>query len=173
MRLRGSIVIILLLWIGTSSAYAQDTKEVTLKPIYKNGWKYFYGGQKMNSAYALQIPLQSLDDKEINARFKKFKKFQAYRILVYIPALVYLFTNAHFGSGRRGYTTRGVNTETFLILVAGGVAGDITFKEFAHQQMGKAIDIYNVKISNKSTLGLSFNRLLNQNYPGLTYQFKF
>ncbi len=159
--------------VCTISAKAQFTKEMPLKPIYKNGWKYFYGGQKMNSVYALQIPLQSLDDKEINERFKKFKRFQVYRIFTYIPALAYLLTNARFGSGRRGYTTRGINTETFLLLTIGGVAGDLAFKELAHHQMGKAIDIYNVKISGKSTLGLSFNRLLNHNYPGLSYQFRF
>jgi hypothetical protein len=60
-----------------------------------------------------------------------------------------------------------------VLLAVGGVAGDLTFKELAHHQMGKAIDIYNVKISSKSTLGLSFNRLLDHNYPGLSYQFKF
>jgi len=171
MRIAGLIMMAFLLCEIT--AHAQFTKEIPLKPIYKNGWKYFYGGQKMNSAYALQIPLQSLDDKEINERFKKFKRLQVYRVFVYIPALVYLFTNAHFGSGRRGYNTRGVSGETFLVLAVVGVAGDLTFKELAHHQMGKAIDIYNVKISNKSTLGLSFNRLLDQNYPGLSYQFKF
>lgn len=159
--------------ICTMSAKAQFTKEMPLKPIYKNGWKYFYGGQKMNSVYALQIPLQSLDDKEINERFKKFKTFQVCRVFAYMPALVYLLTNAHFGSGRRGYTTRGINTETFLLLAIGGVAGDLTLKELAHHQMGKAIDIYNMKISNKSTLGLSFNRLLNHSYPGFSYRFKF
>jgi hypothetical protein len=172
MRLTGSIAIILLQGIGASGVYAQYTKEVPLKPIYKNGWKYFYGGQKMNSVYALQIPLQSLDDKEINERFKKFKRFQVYRIFVYIPSIVYLFT--YVGSSRRGYAPRGHNqAETYWILLAVGVAGDITFNELGHHQMAKAIDIYNVKISNKSTLGLSFNRLLNQNYPSLSYQFKF
>src|SRR6478736_2193816 len=170
MRLTISIAIILFAWIGVSSSCAQDTKEMSLKPIYKNGWKYFYGDQRMNSVYALQIPLQSLNDSEINLRYKKFKTFQVLRGIAYIPALIYLFTNANY-SGRR--PTRGVSSQTFLLFAAGGLAGDITFNALSHHQMGKAIDIYNVKISNKSTLGLSFNRLLNQNYPGLTYQFKF
>jgi len=168
MRITGSIVIALL--IGTLSAHAQFTKEITLKPIYKNGGKYFYGEQRMNSVYALQIPLQSLNDSEINARYKKFKTFQVLRGVAYIPSLIYLFTNANFG-GRR--PTRGISSETFLLLWAGGLAADITFNALSHHQMGKAIDIYNVKISNKSTLGLSFNRLLDQNYPGISYQFKF
>ena len=168
MRITGSIVTAL--FICTLSARAQFTKEIPLKPIYKNGGKYFYGEQRMNSVYALQIPLQSLNDNEINARYKKFKTYQALRVVAYIPGLVYLFTNANYG-GRR--PTRGISSETLLLLWVGGLAGDITFNALSHHQMGKAIDIYNVKISNKSTLGLSFNRLLNQNYPGLSYHFKF
>ncbi len=57
-------------------ATAQDTKTFQLKPIHKQGWKYFYGGKKMNSVYALQIPLEALDNTEINERFRKFKKLQ-------------------------------------------------------------------------------------------------
>jgi hypothetical protein len=81
MRIAGLIV--MALFLRTVAAHAQFTKEMPLKPIYKNGWKYFYGGQKMNSAYSLQIPLQSLDDKEINERFKKFKRFQVYRVSIH------------------------------------------------------------------------------------------
>jgi hypothetical protein len=170
MRLTGSIVLRLFLWIGASSSYAQDTKEVPLKPIYKHGWKYFYGDQRMNSVDALQIPLQSLNDREINMRYNKFKTYQTLRFLAYIPGIVYVLANANFG-GRR--PTRGISTDTFVILWVGGFAADITFNALGHREMGKAIDLYNVKISDKSSLGLSFNRLLNQNYPGLTYQFKF
>jgi hypothetical protein len=164
--------IVLALLVCAVNANAQFTREVPLKPIYKQGWKYFYGDQRMRSVYALQIPLESVNDKEINERFKRFKTLQTFRVFVYIPAIVYLLTNAHFG-GRRGYNTRGIDSETFLLLGLGGLAADITLKAAAHHQMARVIDIYNVKISNKSTLGLSFNRLLNQNYPGLTYQFKF
>jgi len=170
MRITGSIVIAFL--ACTITTHAQFTKEIPLKPIYKHGWKYFYGDQRMNSVYALQIPLESLNDKEINERFKRFKRLQVFRVFAYIPSIVYLLTNAHFG-GHRGYSTRGVDSETFLLFWLGGLAADISFNAASHHQMAKAIDIYNVKISNKSTLGLSFNRLLNQNYPGLSYQFKF
>src|SRR6478752_5769000 len=146
MRLTGSIAAVLLLWTGAS--HAQGTKEVALKPIYKNGWKYFYGDKRVNSVYALQIPLESIDDKEINLRYKKFKTFQVLRGVAYIPGLIYLLANGNFG-GRR--PTRGISSETFLLIMAGGVAADITFNALSHHQMGKAIDIYNVKISNKST----------------------
>jgi len=168
MRIR--VLVAAALLIGALCVRAQSTKEISLKPIYKNGWKYFYGDQRMNSVYALQIPLQSLNDNEINMRYKKFKTFQALRIVAYIPSIVYLLVNANFG-GRR--PTRGINQETFWLLWGGGIVTDLTFNAISHGQMGKAIDIYNVKISNKSSVGLSFNRLLNQNYPGLTYQFKF
>jgi hypothetical protein len=168
--MRITILTVVVLFICSKNALAQFTKEVPLKPIFKQGWKYFYGDQRMNSVYALQIPLESLNNKEINERFKRFKRFQILRGVGYIPGIVYLLVNANFG-GRR--PTRGINSQTFLLLWAGGLAADITFNAMAHHQMGKAIDIYNLKISNKSTLGLSFNRLLNQNHPGVSFQFKF
>jgi hypothetical protein len=152
---------------------AQFTKTITLRPIYKQGWKYFYDGKRMNSVYALQIPLQSLDNKEINDRFKRFKRLQVLGGLAYLPALIYLFSNNHLSGGRYGYRSRKADYRTYLELLAGGIVVNITMNELAHHQMAKAIDIYNIQISDKSTLGLSFNRLNLQNYPGITYHLKF
>ena len=48
-----------------ANATAQFTKSIPLKPIYKNGQKYFYGTKKVNSAYSLQIPLEGIDNPEV------------------------------------------------------------------------------------------------------------
>ncbi len=172
MRIIGGIV--LLLFVSSANADAQFTKEVPLKPIYKQGWKYFYGGKKMNAAYALQIPLEALDNKEVNERFKKFKTLRTFRKIAYIPSLIYLLTSVHLRFGhRRGYNVQNASTETFALLVAGGVAADVAFNAMAHQQMGKAIDIYNLQIANKSSLGLHINPLHKQNSIGLSFHLTF
>ncbi len=95
----------------------------------------------------------------------QFKKYQVYRALAYLLSRICL---PIYTSGTR--ITRGIRKLSYYWPWFGR---DITFNAGAHQQMAKAIDIYHVKISNKSTLGMSFNRLLNQNYPGIHYQFKF
>jgi hypothetical protein len=171
MRITGGIALLLLVCTGKASA--QFTKEVPLKLMYKQGWNYFYGGEKMNSAYALQIPFHALGDNEINDRFRKYKKLRQLRPIAYLPSLVYLLTSVHFRGGHRGYSARSANTETFILLFGGGIAGDLTLNLLSHHQMAKAIEIYNFRISGKSTLGLSFNRLPNKNFPSFTYEFKF
>ncbi len=172
MRLRGCILLVFLFCMALANA--QSTKTVPLKPIYKQGWKYFYDGKRMNSVYALQIPLQALENKEINERFRKFKQLQRLRIVAYVPSLIYLFTSVHFrGGGHRGYSARDASTETILLLTGIGIAGDITFNAMAHHQIGRAIDIYNVQIAEKSSLSMSVQPLPNQNSVGLTYHFRF
>lgn len=171
MRITGCVVILFLAYANQASA--QFTKMVPLKPIYKQGWKYFYDGKKLNTPFALQIPLQSLNNNEINERFRKFKKLQRFRFIAYLPSLVYLFSSIHYGGGHRGYSTKSVTTKTFVLLAAGGLAVDITVNSLSHNEMAKAIDIYNLQIAEKSTLGLSLNRLPNQSFLGLNYYFRF
>ena len=136
--------------IGTASA--QFTKSMTLKPIYKEGWKHFYDTKKVNSAYSLQIPLEAINDRAVNRYFTNFKTFQNLRGLAYIPSLVFLFTNS--GSSQQ-------DADTFLYLVLAGLAGDITFNILSQNQMRKAIDIYNVSIAQKGSLGLQLERTKN------------
>ena len=153
-------------------AKAQFTREVPLKPIYKQGWKYFYGNKRMNSAYALQIPLEALENREINERFRKFKRLQVIGLLAYLPSFVYLFTNGR-AIVRHGRGYRNSEDRTYLFLLAGGIGGRITFSALAHRQMNEAIDIYNIQIANKSSVGLSLAPLPRQNILGLSYHFTF
>jgi hypothetical protein len=172
MRITGWIVLLALICSG--NVLAQFTREVPLMPIYKQGWKYFYGGKKMNSAYALQIPLQALDNKQINDRFRKFKTLRVFSKVAYAPAILYLLTNVHLRFGhRRGYSAQNASTEAFALLAAGGIAGDIAFNGLAHYQMSKAIDIYDLQIANKSSLGVSVNPLHKQNSMGLALHLRF
>jgi len=171
--MRTSLILLVTVWL-TTGLYAQTSKSIQLKPIYKQGWKYYYDGRKIRTPDALQIPLEAIDDKEINRRYKNYKRLQKFGVLAYLPSLLYLIANSHdIVGGHYRHSTSGEAQRTYLFLVAGGVVGNLTFNALSHHQMAKAIDIYNLNISNKSTLGLSINRLHDQNFPGLTYRLKF
>jgi hypothetical protein len=130
-------------------AEAQFTKSIPLQPIYKEGWKYFYGTTKVNSAYSLQIPLEGIDNKEVNRYFKSYKTFQNLRGFAYLPSVIFLFTNLN-GSQQSG--------ETFTYLLLAGVAGDIAFNAISQSRMAKAIDIYNIAIAPRGSLNLQMEK---------------
>jgi hypothetical protein len=143
-------LILIALLAGVSiNVSAQFTKSIPLKPIYKNGQKYFYGTKRVNSGYSLQIPLEGIDDPEVNRYYNGYKTLQNLRGYAYLPAMVFLFA---------GSTGSQNEAETFLYLLLAGVAGDITFNLVSHHKMGKAIDIYNVAITERASLGLQLER---------------
>ena len=127
-----------------------NTKSIQLKPIGKSGWKYFYGTKRVNNAFSLQIPLEGINHPEVNRYFKNFKTLQKVRGLVYIPALVFLLT-------LNNPTQQ--DAETFLYLFYGGIAVDLTCNIISQNQIGKAIDIYNISITQSSSLGLQLEKM--------------
>ena len=134
------------------SSMAQFTKYIPLQPIYKEGWKYFYGTKKVNSAYSLQIPLEGIDNKEVDHYFNSFKTFQNLRGFAYLPSVIFLFTNLN-GSQQSG--------ETFTYLLLAGVVGDIVFNAISQNRMSKAIDIYNIAIAPRGSLNLQMEKTKN------------
>ena len=143
------LFLLFVLLCSNGFAVAQFTKSLPLQPIYKEGWKYFYGTKKVNSAYSLQIPLEGIDNREVDRYFNSFKTFQNLRGLAYIPSVIYLFTNLN-GSQQSG--------ETFTYLLLAGVAGDLVFNIISQSRMGKAIDIYNIAIAPRGSLNLQMER---------------
>src|SRR3954470_3400047 len=76
-----------------SLSTAQQTKTTELKGIYHQGLRYYYDLKKVDGgAYGLQIPLQSLNDPEINRRYKSFKTFRTIETVVAFVPIVYLVT---------------------------------------------------------------------------------
>ena len=126
------------------------TKSIQLKPIGKSGWKYFYGTKKVNNAFSLQIPLEGINHPEVNRYFKNFKVMQNLRALAYIPSFIFLFTMSN-GTQQ--------DAVTFSYLFLGGVAVDITGNIISQNQIGKAIDIYNISITQSSSIGLQIEKI--------------
>jgi len=165
MTLSTKPLLILVLLFFSSVAKAQFTKSIPLQPIYKEGWKYFYGSKKMNSAYSLQIPLEGVGSPEVERYFKSFKTFQNLRGLAYVPSLVYLFTNLN-GSQQSG--------ETFTYLLFAGLAGDLAFSIVSHHKMAKAIDLYNLAIAPRGSINLQLEKIQsNQTLISFGYRHRF
>jgi len=159
------LLLALAMFVTVGIAAAQFTKSIQLKPIYKEGWKYFYGTKKVNSAYALQIPLEGIESNEVNHYFNSFKTLQNLRGFAYLPCVIYLFTNLN-GSQQ--------SAETFSYLLLAGFAGDLAFNIISQSKMTKAIDIYNLSIAQRSSLNLQLERMkANQTLISLGFHRRF
>ncbi|MBX2961901.1 MAG: hypothetical protein KF687_05260 [Cyclobacteriaceae bacterium] len=147
---------VILLFLLSSNLQAQQRfRTVELKPIHKDGWRYFYDGKRVNTPYALQIPLSSVNDEEVTKRYKQFTFLSnAGQFLAIVP-LVYLIG---------GVTNSGniYNPETFFWMVIAIFGIDITLDIVAHSQLKKGIDRYNILILTPS-----------QGAPGLSLRYKF
>jgi hypothetical protein len=152
MAFQKPFLLLFFLLCSCTLARAQFTKSIPLQPIYKEGWKYFYGTKKVNSAYSLQIPLEGIESREVDRYFNNFKTFQNLRGLAYLPSVLFLFTNLD-GTQQSG--------ETFTYLLLAGVAGDILFNAVAHNRMRKAIDIYNISIAPRGSINLQMEKVKN------------
>jgi len=154
-------LVLLFVWFGlmmtTQQALAKSYKTMELKPIQVQGWKYFYDFKRVNSPYALVIPMQSLEDEEINRRLNSYNTLQTLRGLGYLASVLYLISGASSSQSA---------DETFLILFGAAIVADLSFTIIAHHQMRLAIDKYNLSIISpqartkavypQSSLGLRF-----------------
>ena len=75
---------------------------------------------------------------------------QNLRALAYIPSFIFLFT---ISNGTQQ------DAVTFSYLFLGGVAVDITGNIISQNQIGKAIDIYNISITQSSSIGLQIEKI--------------
>ncbi len=162
--------LVLFFLFGVLYLFAQETNTVELKPIYKQGFKYYYDFKKVDGgAYGLQIPLQSLNDPVINLRYKNFKNYRKLEGLVAIVPLVYLFSAA---SSRSTYSHR-LDLHTFYSVYLGSLAAVLGVELLSHHQLQKAIDRYNIAIIKKNTVGIHIAPVQNQLLIGLGFSHKF
>jgi len=143
------IILSLFLILFILETKAQHTKSAELKPIHRQGSRYFYDFRRVDGgAYGLQIPLQSLGDEEVNIRYKKFKSLRVLEGIFSVVPLFYLFSLP--SNGRPDY-------HTFLIIYGSSFAGVILVEIGAKAQLRKGIDRYNRLILEPSgrTAGLS------------------
>lgn len=134
----------------SSALYGQRLKSVELKPIYKQGFRYYYDTKRVRTPHALQVPLLSLNDMEVDRRYKNFTLLSDGGSILAIAPLIYVISGT-YSSGT------GFNPNTFLLLILAAFGLDITLDIFAHHQLKKGIDRYNelIVVPSSSTPGLS------------------
>jgi hypothetical protein len=135
------LTVIAILFFSTKS-HGQFTKTVTLEPIVKQGWRYYYDNRKVLRPYALQIPLQAVKDDEVDLRFKRFQTYQRLQGIAHLAFLLYVLTSESR-----------IDFDTFLILYGATIASDLTLEVLSHHQMSKAIDRYNTLILPQRKVG--------------------
>lgn len=145
MNIRKIICTLLFLIIG-QNLFAQTTRYVQLKPIYKQGTSYFYDTKRVHTAYALQIPFQASEDEDVIKHFNRFRTWQTARRLVYLP----VFLVPIYVTGNRSSSS----FQTFFYMYLGAAGLDIAMGGLAHNQMRKAIDLYNISIHDNNSFGL-------------------
>jgi hypothetical protein len=153
------------------SAFGQATQTVHLKPIHKQGISYYYNFKKVDGgAYGLQIPLQSLEDAEVDLRYKNFKTLRLIgTTAVFIPA-IYLFSlpPSNNTTGARSF-----DPKTFLIVSFGSAAAIIGFEIGAKRQLNRAIDKYNTTIMKRNSIGLRLEPVQNSAVLGIGFSHTF
>lgn len=129
------------------SVYAQRYKTIELKPITKQGWRYFYDFKKVNAPIALEIPLMALNDDEVTTYYRTSKAFRTAAGVMSVVPIIYLFTLPNTGY---------VDPTMFWIILGGTLATQLGLEALGHVKLGKAIDRYNVLIfqPSSSSIGL-------------------
>jgi hypothetical protein len=136
-----------------SSAHAQFTQSVSLKPIQINGGKYYYGLKKVKDAYSLEVPLGELADKEIDRQYRGFKNLNSAASWINVVPLVYIFYVA--GNSSRSNPGR-INVTTFWSVWGGTLLTSIGLRIAAKVKVKKAMDRYNELIFTPETGSLYY-----------------
>jgi hypothetical protein len=132
-----------------SLSTAQETKTMELKGIYHHGLNYYYDLKKVDGgAYGLQIPLQSLNDTEINRRYKSFRKLRSIESVVIAIPVVYLLSV--IPQSRR----QNLNATTFWTVYGTSVLAIIGLEIAAKHHLKKGIDRYNQLIISPGSASL-------------------
>jgi hypothetical protein len=126
-----------------TALFAQRYKTVELKPIAKQGWRYYYDLKKVAHPVALEIPLLALNDEEVNQYYRTSKSLRTAANVVGILPLIFLFTIPATG-----------DETAFWVVLGGTVAAQLSLVAVSHAKLGRAIDRYNTLIFQPSSSSL-------------------
>jgi hypothetical protein len=126
-----------------------------LKPIEKRlGFfqsNYFYGGKRIRTPYAAQIPFQELDDDIVNRRFRTYHALNVAAGVVSFVPLAYVLLGAD--------NIRANGPRTFWIVTGGSVVAIIGCGIGASVAFDRAVDRYNTVVlggkTGKVSLGVA------------------
>jgi hypothetical protein len=110
-------------------------KTLELKPIQRQGWKYYYDFKKVSSADALQIPFVAMEDERINKYYNTYSNLQLVSGLVFVIPVLYVVYNI---------TSNVYDADTFWALTAGAVGVSLAMEIWSHNRIKLAVDRYNL-----------------------------
>jgi hypothetical protein len=144
----------LLLFFCWFYGFSQKFKTIELKPIVRQGGMYYYDLKKVHGgAYGLQIPLQSLNDDEINRRYKTFRTLRVFEGIVATVPAIYIVSISR---------NQIVNQTEFWTVFGVSIATSLGLELVAHLQIKKGIDRYNTLVIGVSSQVIG---------PSLIYKF--
>ena len=110
-------------------------KVLDLKPIQKQGLRYYYDFKKVSTPLALQIPLMALEDEQIAKNFRTFENLQLASDIVFVAPAVWILL-ALGGAD--------ISTESFWAVTLGAAATVLVLQIWSHNRMKLAIERYNM-----------------------------
>jgi hypothetical protein len=135
-----------------------------LKPIERTfGSQYFYGGRRLRSVHALEIPFYELNDPTVLRYYRQSRLLNTIGGVVGFVPLIYVLT-------QRG----GVNRDTYWQVFFGSLGTTTVLSIVANGKVGRAVKTYNQRLAGVPALGLSVAPTLPGAVavgPGFSWQF--
>ncbi len=151
-------ILFLVLVVTGPSAHAQATKSIELKPIQIQGPRYYYNFRKLRGgAFALQAPLQSLEDEEVNRHYRNFNTLVTVGRMAFIAPLTY-FLSVLFG---HTHTSLRRFQRTYWTLLSGATLINVGTEIAGRSQVRKAVDRYNLIILKGNSVGMQIEQMPN------------
>lgn len=95
------------------------------------GTVYFYGGKKLSSPFALEVPFYELNDPTVNHHFKTFRTLTTLSRLTSLATLAYVL-----------FSKNGSNS-TYWIVYGSSIGASLTFLAIGSGHVNKAVTRYN------------------------------
>lgn len=176
-RMKALLTTLLLLFLVITYSHAQRVDDTShyrsvpvpghLLPVERTaasslGTVYFYGGKKLSSPFALEVPFYELDDPTVNHHFRTFKTLNTLSKLTSLATLAYVL-----------FSKNGSNS-TYWIVYVSSVGASLTLLVIGNGHVNKAVTRYN-EMLRQPRVGMSLSpvQLTGSVAPGLGVSYKF
>jgi len=129
-----NLLMITVMTTGTVTAQHATYKTIELRPIQKQGWRYYYDFKKVTTAEALQIPLIAMEDEQIQKYYNSYVGLQTAAGLVLVVPVLYIL----YGASNQYYSP-----DSFWTITITSFAASLALQIWSHNRMKLAIERYN------------------------------
>jgi hypothetical protein len=163
-------ILLIILPTQVKSQISNPAARQELKPIVKQGTRYYYDGKKLHNGYSIQVPLEMLNDEAINRSFKKYQNMRRIGRYSYFVPLVYLVAISYPPANSGGSTINQTQANTGSALLWGAFFSNMGCNYFSNSYLRSGVDRYNQLVLKKNTFGFKVDALPgNYQQVGLAY----